>query len=278
MNREQRLADALVELSDSADQLDRLAAHCAELFGVTAVAVTPGAADSGEWTSATAGSPADLSDLLAVASLEGPVLESCRAGEPVGPVGLAGVRRRWPAFAAAAGKAGYRQVCSVPMRLREEVLGAVLLLHSGGDPRPMSELRLAQALANAAAIGIVHEREIRRETERSAQLQTALHSRVLIEQAKGILAERRNTSVGDAFELMRGLSRHHRRRIVDIARHVVEHRTLPAFPPKPTNGQKLADRATDTASKRRVVEGPTNEIGDQLRRRQRIGAEVPEQK
>ncbi|WP_340688048.1 GAF and ANTAR domain-containing protein [Amycolatopsis coloradensis] len=239
MNREQRLADALVELSDTlvkdfdvAGQLDRLAARCTELFDITAAAVMLASEDARRWTSATSGSHADLFDVLALARLEGPVLDCCRAGIPIGPVGWAGARRRWPAFASAAAKAGYRQMCSVPMRSCDEILGAVLLLHSESDPRPMSEIRLMQTLVDAAAIGLVHEREIRRQTELSAQLQTALHSRVLIEQAKGILAVRRDTSVDEAFELMRGHARRYQRRIGDVARHVVAHRALPAIPPK----------------------------------------------
>ncbi|WP_063624620.1 GAF and ANTAR domain-containing protein [Amycolatopsis orientalis] len=239
MRREQRLADAVVELTDTlvkdfdvTDQVTLLAERCTEFVDVTAAAVMVASEEAGRWTSATAGASADLFDVLTLARLEGPVLGSYRTGEPVGPMGLTGASRRWPAFAAAVQRVGYRQVCSVPIRLREEVLGSVLLLHSEADLMPASEVRLVQTLAAAAAIGHVHEREVRGQSVVVTQLQTALHGRVLIEQAKGILASRLDTDVNAAFELMRGHARRHRRRILEVARHVVENRALPDFPSK----------------------------------------------
>ncbi|WYW21230.1 GAF and ANTAR domain-containing protein [Amycolatopsis coloradensis] len=228
------MADALVELTDTVvkdfglpERLARLAARCIELFDISAAAVMLASQDDGRWRSATAGESADLLDVLNLARLDGPVLGSFRAGELVGPMDLAGAGRRWPDFAAAVDKAGYRQVCSVPIRLREEEFGSVLLLHSETDGLSMAEVRLVQALADAAAIGHVHEREIRRQIAAASQLQAAPHSRVLIEQAKGFLAARCDTNVHDAFELIRGHARRHRSQIHEVARHVISHGTLP---------------------------------------------------
>ncbi|WP_340684099.1 ANTAR domain-containing protein [Amycolatopsis coloradensis] len=236
MNREQRMVEALVELSDSLvndfdvpGQLDRLATRCTELLDITAAAVVRVSADGGRWTSATSGSATDLFELL---TREGPVLESCRTGAPVGPVGVAAARRQWPGFAVAASKAGYRQVSSVPMRLGEEVLGSVLLLHADAEGLQASDIRLARALADAATIGLVHEREIRQRTDIALQLQSALDSRVLIEQAKGFLAARQDMSVIDAFELISVYARQRRCPISDVARQIIEFGVFPVSPPR----------------------------------------------
>lgn len=237
MNREQRLADTFVELADTlvndfdvVQLLDLLVARCAELLDVTAAALFLAPPGTGLRPMAMSDSEAGLSDLLAIAQHEGPAWESHQEVVSVGPVDLDSVCRRWPGFGAAAENAGYHQACSVPMRLREDVLGALLLLHAEPGVMTAADTRLVQALADAATIGILHERAIRRQTDLSSQLHTALRSRILIEQAKGILAARRNTSVETAFELMRGHARRNRRRIGEVARHVVETSgALPVF-------------------------------------------------
>ncbi|MFC9250240.1 ANTAR domain-containing protein [Amycolatopsis thailandensis] len=235
-NRDERLAATFVELADTlvsdfdlVELLDTLAIRCTELLGVSAAALLlapPGielrqvaASDSGY----------ALSDLLAMAQHDGPAWQSHHEVKVIGPIDLDGARTQWPDFTEAAERVGYREMCAVPMRLRDQVLGALLLLNIHPAKLSATDVQLAQALADAATIGILHERVLRQQIDLVTQLHTALQSRILIEQAKGILAARTDTSVDQAFELMRGHARRHRRRTSDIARHVIDTRgTLPA--------------------------------------------------
>jgi hypothetical protein len=114
-------------------------------------------------------------------------------------------RDRWPHFAPAALEAGFATAYAVPMRLRQDVIGALGLFHrTSGDPH---DTWLAQAMADAATIGILQHRSIRRGEDLAAQLQTALTSRIAIEQAKGMLAERQRIDVDEAFTLLRADAR-----------------------------------------------------------------------
>ncbi|MFD6073032.1 ANTAR domain-containing protein [Amycolatopsis lurida] len=235
-NREERLAATFIELADAlvndfdlVELLDLLAVRCTELLGVSAAALLLAPPGTELRSIAASDSGYALSDLLAVAKRDGPAWESHRDVTSVGPVDLDSARSRWPEFAEAAERAGYREMCAVPMRLRDEVLGALLLLNIHSGKLSVSDIRLAQALADAATIGILHERVVRQQADLVTQLHTALQSRILIEQAKGILAARSNTSVDQAFEMMRGHARRHRRRISEVAHHVIDTSgTLPA--------------------------------------------------
>ncbi|HVW40610.1 MAG TPA: GAF and ANTAR domain-containing protein [Amycolatopsis sp.] len=149
---------------------------------------------------------------------EGPAWDCRRGGQVVRCTDLARDRERWPQFASAALAAGFESVVAVPMRQREEIAGAVILF-GGVDERG---LELAQALAEVAAIGILHQRTLRRQQVLVAQLQSALNSRITIEQAKGVLAERLGVDVREAFGVLRSYARGHNRRILDVAGAVVE--------------------------------------------------------
>ena len=117
---------------------------------------------------------------------------------------------RWPRFAAAvADRGAYRSVHALPLRLRGEPIGALNLFHRQPGPLPADDLALGQALADMATIGILSERAINRGEVLNEQLQTALNSRVIIEQAKGVLAERGSLGMDAAFDRLRGYSRDH---------------------------------------------------------------------
>jgi GAF domain-containing protein len=136
---------------------------------------------------------------------------------------------RWPALVPTLRKrTPFRSVHALPLRLRDESIGAMNLFRRAPGPLPTADLHLTQALADVATIGILQERTIRRgETVRN-QLQGALTSRVIIEQAKGVLAERSGLSMGVAFELLRRYARGHHVRLADVAHELVEHRLDPA--------------------------------------------------
>ena len=134
---------------------------------------------------------------------------------------LVGAANRWPAFAAAAGDVGaFRSVHALPLRLRREAIGALNLFHHTPGPLPQADLLLGQALADVATIGILQERAIRRGEVVNEQLQTALNSRVVVEQAKGVLAQHHNLSMDAAFDRLRRFSRHHNLRLAEVARQL----------------------------------------------------------
>jgi GAF domain-containing protein len=184
------LADTLVDDYDVIDLLDRLVHTCLELLPVQQAGLmlhTPA-----KELRLVASSHQDVRRLEQL-QLEhpegGPSVECAMAGEPAGIDDVTEETGRWATFAKASAEAGYQSVYAVPMRLREEVIGALTLFGSGGTPLTANERRLAKALADVATIGILQQRSLHRASLLAEQLQTALNSRIVIEQAKGVLAE-----------------------------------------------------------------------------------------
>ena len=134
---------------------------------------------------------------------------------------------RWPQFSAAFMKAGYQSAHAVPLRLRSQVIGAMNLFCVDAMTLDDRDLALAQALADVATIGLLQERAVQESGLLAEQLQTALNSRVLIEQAKGVLLALTSTSVDEAFRLMRDYSRRHRLPLRQVAAEVIA-RTITA--------------------------------------------------
>ena len=129
-------------------------------------------------------------ELMQLQADQGPCVDCFRTGAPVSITDLADAASRWPRLAAAlADQNSYRSVHALPLRLRGEAIGAMNLFHDQPGALPATDLALGQALADVATIGILQERAIRRGEVLNEQLQTALNSRILIEQAKGVLAE-----------------------------------------------------------------------------------------
>ncbi len=155
-------------------------------------------------------------------SEEGPGVECCRAGEPVVVPDLATVGARWPRFTADARVAGYASAHAVPLRRRTEVIGAMTLLRTETGEMEKADARLAQAMADIATIGILQARAVRRHTTLSAQLQHALNSRVIIEQAKGVLAERLGVTMAAAFTALRSYARSNNARVSELALSIVD--------------------------------------------------------
>ena len=116
------------------------------------------------------------------------------------------------------------------MRLRDQVIGALNLFRSEPGPFEAADLRIAQALADVATIGLLHERNVRRRDTVAEQLQAALNSRVVIEQAKGKLAERLGIDMDRSFKMLRDYARTNNQRLTDVARDFVAGATAD-FPP-----------------------------------------------
>lgn len=129
---------------------------------------------------------------------------------------------RWPRFVTAAHRSGFGAVQALPMRLRDETVGALNLFHAAAGPFDPVGTLIAQALADVATISLLQQRSSQRSTVLNEQLQTALNSRVLIEQAKGKLSERQNIDMQQAFTALRGYARAHNRRLSDLARAFID--------------------------------------------------------
>ena len=164
---------------------------------------------------------ARLLELFQVQNHEGPCQDAFRSGTAVVNADLARGAGRWPLFAPRAVSAGYLSVHAFPLRLRNEVIGALNLFGINNRQLEPEDALIIQALADVATIGILQERSIHRGEVLTEQLQSALNSRVVIEQAKGVLAQRYDVSVSEAFELLRAYARRTRQRLVDVAGEVV---------------------------------------------------------
>ena len=136
--------------------------------------------------------------------------------------------RRWPRFAAAAQQAGFAAVQALPMRLRDQVIGALNLFRAVPGAFDPADIRIGQALADVATISLLHERSMRHSDTVNEQLQTALNSRVIIEQAKGKLAERLGLDMDRAFSVLRDHARTRNLRLSDVALAFVDGSETPA--------------------------------------------------
>ncbi|GIF13832.1 GAF and ANTAR domain-containing protein [Actinoplanes teichomyceticus] len=162
---------------------------------------------------------ARLIELVEVRDREGPCLDAFRTGEAV-QVDLARAGPRWPRFAAHATSAGFRSVHAVPMRLRDQVVGALGVFGTGDGPTGGDALIL-RAVTDVATIALLQQRRIRRGAVLTEQLQRALDSRIVIEQAKGVLAQARGISVDEAFLIIRAHARAHQQRLTDLCHLIV---------------------------------------------------------
>ena len=215
------LADTLVEDYDIVDLLDRLVSFCVGLLGVTAAGLL---LDDQRGHLAVVASSSEETRLLEMFQLQndqGPCLDCVRTAAAVSSADLDADRTRWPLFAPVALSSGFRSVAAVPLRLRDQTIGGLNLFDEHRGPVPVADQRLAQALADVATIGILQQRSAHRSMMLAEQLQRALNSRVAIEQAKGILAERHGVDMIAAFDALRGRARQHGLKLSDFALAIV---------------------------------------------------------
>jgi transcriptional regulator with GAF, ATPase, and Fis domain len=222
------LADTLVDEYDMLDLLDRLVGVSVGLLAADAAGIVLADARGTLMVVAASSDAAQLLEVMQLQSEQGPCLDAYRSGAPVSVPGLSVAAARWPRFAAAlASTSEFSSVHALPMRLRGQSIGALNLFHRESGPMPADDLALGQALADVATIGILQERAIRRAGVVAEQLQTALTSRVIIEQAKGVLAHHGGLSMDVAFDRLRGYARSHNYRLTEVARRLVEHDLQP---------------------------------------------------
>ena len=163
-----------------------------------------------------------LLELLQLEADVGPCLLAYRSGNQAEVDDLSVDTQRWPAFALQAADYKFRSVSALPLRLREERLGALNLFRSETGALSSTHIAIGQALADVATIGILNQQTLLHSDLINQQLQTALNTRVTIEQAKGVLAERGNVDMDQAFVLLRSYARKTQQRLVDVALAVVE--------------------------------------------------------
>jgi len=216
------LADTLVEEFDPLDFLQMLAERSVELLDVDAAALMladrPGDL---QLVASTAPRAHDL-EQFQLDVREGPCLDCFTTGTLQADADLTADTGRWPRFRRAAVEAGFGGAHALPMRLRRQVIGALDLLTDAPRRISSEDLAVGRAMADIATIGLLHERTLRDQTVLSEQLQGALQSRVLIEQAKGVLAARAGLTVGEAFSRMRAHARARGLSLVAVAGAVVE--------------------------------------------------------
>jgi GAF domain-containing protein len=219
-----KLADTLVDEFDVIELLHVLTGHCVQLLRVDAAGVMLADPRGQLWVAAASSERARLVELFELQNDEGPCLVCYRTGQAVAYADLGDGAAPWSRFAAHADAAGFSSVHALPMRLRQQIIGALNLFLREPIPLRDDDVRIAQAFADIATIAILQERLVREHEVVAQQLQVALNSRVVIEQAKGILAERRNLDMETAFSTLRAAARRTNTRLSDLARDLVASR------------------------------------------------------
>lgn len=216
------LADSLVADFDLIDFLRLLTDRCVGMLGASAAGVLLADQNGELRVMAASDEQVRLLELFQLQNDEGPCLECFRTGTPVTVPDLHTEAGRWPRFVSQAQLHGFGAVQALPMRLRDEVVGALNLFRAAPGPFDPISTSVAQGLADVATISLLQQRTTTRATILNEQLQTALNSRVLIEQAKGKLAERHDLDMEQAFTALRVYARAHNRRLADVARAFVD--------------------------------------------------------
>jgi len=230
MARVQRLTEVFVEVADSLtddfdiiDFLQRLSVRCVELLDVSAAGIMLADQHGELQILAASDEHTRLLELFAVQHDQGPCVECYRSGDARTDIDLTGdlARTRWPRFTALAVETGFVRTHAIPLRLRQRVVGALNLFQNEPGLFSDADQALAQALADIATIAILQQRTLEQSHVERVQLQTALTNRIVVEQAKGILAERWQISVDDAFACLRSYARSHQRRLAALAHQVI---------------------------------------------------------
>jgi GAF domain-containing protein len=226
--RTEHLADVFVEVADTlVDNFDlieflyALSRHATDISGGAAAGVMLSGQDGALHHLGASSEDARLLELFQIQNDEGPCLDSFKTGRSVVVPDLAGEHDRWPAFAPRAAAAGMSSVYAFPMRLRDRVIGGLNIFQTHRTELTPEDVKILQALADMATISLIQEQAVSRAEMLSEQLQVALNSRIVVEQAKGAVARELGISVDEAFDTLRAHARSTRRRLTEVAHEVV---------------------------------------------------------
>ncbi len=231
MTREQRIVETLVELADTmtadfdvVEFLQRVVEYSVELLDCAEAGILLADAAGALRVMASSSERAEVLEVLQAQHDEGPCFECYQRGAPVCSDDLEADQGRWPVFSPVAVEKGFRSVQALPMRVHGETIGALNLFRSVVGRLPEQDISVGQGMADIASIALLAERTVRESRSVVEQLQGALGSRVMIEQAKGLLAERKRIGVDAAFAILRDYARAHNRRLGDVSRELLEGR------------------------------------------------------
>lgn len=220
-------ADTIVDEYDVVEFLHRLAGRCVELVDAAEAGIMLADRDGTLRYIASSSERMRLIELFELQHDEGPCLDAFRDGVAVHIALGEEAHTRWPRFAPHAQGVGFQSVSALPMRLRTDVIGALNVFSTSPEPLGTEDREVAQALADIATIGILQERTLNDALVVTSQLEGALESRVVIEQAKGIVAERNGIPIDVAFELVRSYARNHNHLLRRTAQQIIDG-TLPS--------------------------------------------------
>ena len=215
------LADTLVDDFDLVEVLDGLMGTCLELLEVEQAGLLLTDASGTLQRVASSSEEGRLLELLQIQTREGPCFEAVQTGQTIVVEDISASRDRWPVFAERALADGFNSVYAFPMRLRETTVGSLNLFGVGRATLDEEARVIAKALADIATIGILQQRSIHRTTQLAENLQHALNARVVVEQAKGVLAERGGLPMEQTFDLLRSYARSNNLKLSEVAHAVV---------------------------------------------------------
>ena len=242
MSRESDVVRSLVEMADTlvdddydvVDLLTGLADRCVTLLGVSAAGVMLASPAGTLGLVASSSEAMRLLELFELQAQEGPCLDAFRTGERVEHENLDAGSGRWPSFAAAAAEAGFVSASALPLRLRDVTIGAMNVLSTSRVPMDEADVIVARAFADLATLTIVQHRAGAEAHRLNEQLSAALTSRVVIEQAKGVICERAGIGLDESFSRLRAFARNHNLRLTDVAQAALDGTLDPrAWAPRP---------------------------------------------
>jgi GAF domain-containing protein len=215
------VADTLVDEFDLIEFLHMLATHTSELFDARAAGLLLADHRGRLQVMAASDERSEMLELFQVQAREGPCQDCFTQGTAIINADLNQASDRWPTFAPRAVAAGYRSVHAFPLRLRNETLGALNLFGTDTGRMDATDIQIVQALADVATIGMLQQRAIQRGDDLTDQLQGALNTRIVIEQAKGMLAQTHGITPDQAFEMLRTYGRRNNLKLTDVANRVI---------------------------------------------------------
>lgn len=218
------LADSLVDDFDIVDVLQRLVDDCISLFDASAAGILLLSPSNRLEVIASTSERSELVELMQLRVGAGPCVEAATGGEVVSVDDIDQIAHRWPAFATDARASGFSSIHAIPLRLRDSTLGSLNLFRDEAGALNAADAAAAQALADIATISILQQRLVEESELAQAQLQRALDSRLVIEQAKGYLAQMRDIDMDEAFARIRSHARSTQTRIGVVARDVIDGR------------------------------------------------------